>query len=226
MTENSVERNLDDEIVKICDRLQLGEDKHYELSNGLVYRKVNDRLLFYVPKCMQENIIRVCNEQVGLQGLNKTLEYLFRIYWFPDARKKIQNHIMSCLKCITYATNTGRVEGKLHCPDKGNRPFLTLHIDHYAPLEKSGNRHKYIFEVIDAFTKFTKLYATSSTNSDEVITHLKNYFQNYSKPRKIVSGRGIAFTSAKFEEFLKENNIQHVLIAAGTPHANGQIERC
>ena len=97
---------------------------------------------------------------------------------------------MNCLKCITYATSANKIEAKLHCPDKGNKPFLTLHIDHYGPFEKSGNRHEYIFEVIDAFTKFVKLYATTSTSTDEVIKHLLSYFNNYSKPRKIVSDRG------------------------------------
>lgn len=40
-----------------------------------------------------------------------------------------------------------------------------------------------------------------------------------------MSDRGTSFTSSEFEEFLKENNVRHVLIATGSPKANGQVER-
>ena len=131
---------------------------------------------------------------------------------------------MNCIKCITYSTIANRVEGNLQCPDKGSVPFYCLHIDHYGPLERTRNRYKYIFEIIDAYTKFVKFYPTISTNSEEAIRHLKTYFGSYSKPRKLVSDRGSAFTSNKFKDFVVENGIQHILIATATPHANGQIE--
>lgn len=52
-----------------------------------------------------------------------------------------------------------------------------------------------------------------------------SYFNTYSVPVRVVSDRGSAFTSQYFEEFLNEYNVQHVLIATGTPRANGQAER-
>jgi len=55
--------------------------------------------------------------------------------------------------------------------------------------------------------------------------NLKQHFANYSRPHTIVSDRGTSFTSSEFEEFLKDNNIRHVLIATGSPQANGQVER-
>ena len=231
ITENTFEQNLsilqnqDAQIIKVRTELEKNESKFFELNNGLVYRKVRNRLLFYVPSSMEENVIRASHEQIGHQGINKTSEYLSRVYWFPSMTEKIRKHIQNCFKCITYATIANRVEGKLHCPDKGNIPFYTLHIDHYGPLDRTKHRHKYVFEVIDAFTKFVKLYPTVSTTAEEVIRHMTSYFNTYSKPSRIISDRGSAFTSAKFKEFLVQNSIQHILIATATPHANGQIER-
>lgn len=231
ITENSFERNLeilqdlDVNIKSLKETLSEGEHKLFELNNGLVYRKVGNKLLFYVPESMEDNVIRANHEQVGHQGVSKTHEFLSRVYWFPDMRAKINKFIANCLKCITYNTCTGRVEGTLHCPEKGNVPFYCLHIDHYGPLEKTKHRHKYIFEVIDSFTKFVKLYPVVTTYAEEVIKHLKSYFRNYSKPKMIVSDRGSCFVSEKFKDFLRESGIQHVAIATATPHANGQIER-
>jgi len=70
--------------------------------------------------------------------------------------------------------------------------------------------------VIDAFTKFTKLYATKTLTSKESIECLKQHFANYSRPHTIVSDRGTSFTSSEFEEFLKDNNIRYVLIATAS----------
>lgn len=78
--------------------------------------------------------------------------------------------------------------------------------------------------MIDAFTKFVKLYPCRSTKTEEVIKHLRNYFQTFSKPRKIISDRGTSFTSAAFQQFLENESVGLVLVAAGTPRANGQVE--
>lgn len=84
---------------------------------------------------------------------------------------------------------------------------------------------KHILSIVDAFTKFIKLYPCKSTTSAEAIKHLKAYFRNYSKPYRIISDRGTSFTSEAFENFLREESVGHILIATATPRANGQVER-
>lgn len=42
-------QNLDPKIRELREKLQLSEDKLYEMRNGLIYRKRNDGILFYVP---------------------------------------------------------------------------------------------------------------------------------------------------------------------------------
>ncbi|XP_061504692.1 uncharacterized protein LOC133391922 [Anopheles gambiae] len=45
------------------------------------------------------------------------------------------------------------------------------------------------------------------------------------RPKRIISDRGTCFTSNQFENFLRSNEVQHVLNATGLPQANGQVER-
>lgn len=146
-------------------------------------------------------------------------------YWFPRLRRKVELHIRNCLKCIAYSPNYGPKEGYLHNIPKGKVPFHTLHIDHCGPMDKKLLVKQYIFVVIDAFSKYVKLYATKTTASAEAIKCLENYFTNYSRPEIIVSDRGTSFTSQDFREYLEQNDIKHVLIATGSPQANGQVER-
>lgn len=229
--ENSFEFNLsvcqsqDAKIKELRKQLEQKEDCNFELRNGIVYRKMGDSVLFYVPENMESNVIYKYHDGMGHLGLDKVRSIVKSSYWFPNMKRKIENHIQNCLKCIAFSPSSGKVEGFLHCIPKGNIPFATLHIDHYGPVDKQRLLKQYIFLVIDSFTKFVKLYATKSTTSKEVIVCLTQYFAYYSKPSVIVSDRGTAFTSSEFNEFIVENDIKHVKIATGSPQANGQIER-
>lgn len=222
----SVKQLLDPEIAQIKEKLQNTQLPYYELRDGLVYRKTDkNNLLFYVPGSMVSNVIRTCHDNFGHVGTEKTCEIIKRTYWFPQMHKTVKEYINNCLKCTTFSPKYGKSEGELHNIPKGKVPFETIHIDHYGPLEKCRNGDKYIFLVIDAFTKFIKLYPCKTTNTKEVLKHLSSYFIHYSKPNQIISDRGTCFTSNAFREFLESKNIKHVLIATGCPWANGQVER-
>lgn len=195
------------------------------MRSGLLYRKEKDDLLFYVPQNMEGNILFNYHNQMGHVGIDKTTEIIQKNYWFPNMRTKVKEHIANCLKCIAYSPPSGKVEGILHSIPKGNVPLDTLHIDHLGPIDKECHVKKYVFLVVDAFSKYVKLYATKSTASKEVIKSLKDYFANYSKPRVIISDRGSSFTSQEFESFVRERDIKHILIATGSPQSNGQVER-
>lgn len=221
----AVKQTLDPDIIKVRDKLENREHPLFELRNGLVYRKQKDKILFYVPSDMVFKVIHFYHDNMGHFGLDKTYELISRTYWFPKMRRTIQDYISNCLKCIEFNPKSGKEEGLLHCIPKGNIPFETIHIDHYGPLNKTRYKQKYIFEIIDGFTKFIKFYSCNSTSSKEVIKHLLNYFHNYSYPKVIISDRGSCFTSKEFSDFVQQNDIKHILIASGVPRANGQIER-
>lgn len=79
--------------------------------------------------------------------------------------------------------------------------------------------------IIDAFTKFVKLYAVNTTSTKEVCAALQKYFDYYSRPRRLIADRGTCFTSLEFASFVSEHNIQHIKNAVASPQANGQVER-
>lgn len=84
-----------------------------------------------------------------------------------------------------------------------------------AQCNLNNQKKKYVFLVIDGFTKFVKLFR--STNTKEVISSLKLYFGAYSRPKLLISDRGSAFTSKDFENFLGDNNVKHIKVATGSP---------
>lgn len=225
LEEGSFEQTLmfhqikDAKIKDIRDQLQKKKikSKFFELKDGIVYRKVDDRLLFYVPDQMQTNVIAKSHDDAGHAGIDKVVARILRVYWFPELRSRVKKHIENCLKCITYNPKYGKKEGWLHPIDKGNVPFNTIHIDHLGPLEKTPKGYKYVFLVTDAFTKYVKIFPTKTTNCKEAIKSLLKYFDDFSCPVRLISDRGSAFTSKQFRSFLGKHRISHILIATASP---------
>lgn len=135
-------------------------------------------------------------------------------------RTKIQGYITNCIQCIMYAAPVRPSEQNLYCIPKEPVPFDTIHVDHFGPLPALLNKRKHVLVVVDAFTKYVKLFAVNSTSTKEVNASLEKYFAFYSRPRRMISDRGTCFTSLEFAEFLNRNDIQHVKVATASAQAN------
>ncbi|KYN20066.1 Pro-Pol polyprotein [Trachymyrmex cornetzi] len=125
----------------------------------------------------------------------------FHIYLM---REKVKEHIANCLRCIEFSPSSGKSEGFLHNIPKEKLPFATIHVDHFGPLEKTGKGNRHILLIVDAFTKFIRVYTCKATTTDESRKCLRDYFRAYSKPKRLVSDRGSCFTSDLFKEFSKD----------------------
>lgn len=221
-----VYKQLQDSVIRsLRHNLESSENKNFELRNGVVYRKHRNIVLFYVPELMVRNVIQTFHDDVGHVGLEKTMDLLTKVYWFPRMRAIVKNHISNCIKCITYSVPSGKSESRLHLYEKGTKPFYTLHADHFGPLEKAPHGFKHILLIIDAFTKFTMFYPTKSTTSKEAISRLIDYFKHFGTCKQLVTDRGTCFTSGEFSDFLHDYGVEHVKVASATPRGNGQVER-
>lgn len=167
----------------------------------------------------------VHHDEVGHVGIDKTMYGIVDHYWFPNLKLKIKQYIENCITCLSCSIPAGKTEGEMQMYEKDTIPFQTIHIDHFSPLETTADNYKYIFVIIDAFTKFVWLFPTRSTGTDEVIEFLTTLFQLLGTPKRIISDRGAAFTAQNFSKFLEKNNIKNVLTAVASPLANGQVER-
>ncbi|GFX35932.1 retrovirus-related Pol polyprotein from transposon 297 [Trichonephila clavipes] len=101
-------------------------------------------------------------------------------------------------------------------------PYMTTSFTLYSTCQK---RHQTMNEMIDAFSKFTWLYPTRSTDAAEVINRLENQRHVFGNPARIITDKGSAFTSSAFEYYCKKQNILHISITTGLPRSNGQIEK-
>jgi len=70
-----------------------GRTRHYEIKNGLLYRRGKDKLLFWMPRSMRKSILVSAHDLSGHQSVNKTVSYMLQDYWFPGFRRYVRQHI-------------------------------------------------------------------------------------------------------------------------------------
>lgn len=220
-----VAQSRDPKLEELRKKLEEGPVDNYVMEDGMIHRRDHDENRLYVPAEMENNVIRLVHEKLAHQSVDKCYHKIREHYWFPQMRAKIRAFIDGCMKCIMYAAPVRISEQNLYCIPKAPVPFDTIHLDHYGPLPALINKRKHVLGVVDAFTKYVKLFAVNATSTKEVIGSLEKYFAFYSRPRRIITDRGTCFTSLEFAEFMVRNNIQHIKVATASAQANGQIER-
>lgn len=219
-------RQLRDPVIKeIATSLQQVSNKKFELIEGLVFRKGPDKPLFYVPESMVPNLIRVYHDNCAHCGPEKTIKGISTTYWFPSVRKRVHNYIDNCVICLLANSASNSREGEMQITERASGPFQTIHMDHYGPIDLTEKKNRYIFLIIDSFSRYTWFFPVKTAATKEVLLHLKYLFNIFGNPKRIISDRGKAFASQEFETFCKDRDIGHVLVGVAAPWANGLIER-
>lgn len=75
-------QNKDQEIKNIKESIINGtnSDNNFELYADIVYRKVKDKILFFIPRAMRRSIVEISHDTNNHFGLGKTIEFLKNSY--------------------------------------------------------------------------------------------------------------------------------------------------
>jgi len=224
ITRLSKAQRSDENLKSIYEMIKHNIDSNFLLQNNILYKKDNDDLLLVVPKAMQREIIKQIHDQ-GHFATRKVEQLLRKEFWFTGMREKVEKVIRNCIPCILAERKSGKQEGWLHNLPKGSTPLDTYHLDYLGPIPSTKKSYAHLLVVIDSFSKFTWLYPTRSTTSEETIDKLTKQSAVFGNPRQIITDRGTAFTSHMFKQYCANENVQHVLCTTGVPRSNGQVER-
>jgi hypothetical protein len=150
-----------------------------------VYRRLPPgKVAWVVPRAARWQIVRLCHDQAGHLGVENTLRRIQQNYYFLKMRRFVTKYIRPCLNCTYYKNCTGKKQGKLHPIEKVAIPFHTIHVDHVGPFQTSKHGNKFLFVVVDAFTKFTVIEPVKSTKVKHV-TRIKNLTSSSSTKRGV-----------------------------------------
>ena len=139
-------------------------------------------------------------------------------YSIDDVRKTIS----SCQSCAEIKPNFFKPP---HVPlIKATQPFERLSIDFKGPLP-SVSSNRYLFTVVDEYSRFPFAFACQDTSTSTVIKCLTQIFTLFGMPFCIHSDRGASFMFEEFRNFLHSKGINPSRTTPYNPQGNGQVER-
>ena len=138
-------------------------------------------------------------------------------FWWPNLDDDISKLAQSCNDCNRVRANPPKAP--LQPWIWPSRPWQRIHID----FATYNNQHYLI--MVDAYSKWPEVIGPMrSTNADATTSAMRNIFSRYGIPDQVVSDRGPPFQSADYEDFLRKNAAQRVLVSP-YHQSRGQVER-
>lgn len=133
-----LEQSQDAEIRQIIDQLNNSEvDEEvrntYEIRSGILCRKIQrngrTRCLPIVPHTLKWAVVNNVHNAIFHMGWEKTVEMLYKHYWFEHMNKYTCKFVENCLTCKVNKTDSGARQVQLHPIPKTNVPWHTVHLD-------------------------------------------------------------------------------------------------
>ncbi|KAJ0169644.1 hypothetical protein K1T71_014829 [Dendrolimus kikuchii] len=159
-----IAQSADSETSDLIQKLRDGvlDSKRYVCQNDVLYYRYTPvgeeaRLLCYIPKGHRLSLLRVFHDEHEHIGADKTYDLILKHFWFPGLKLFVQKYTSHCLICISKKRVTRAPRQPITSWERSEIPFNTVHVDLLGPLPEC-NRYKFVFVLVDSFTKFCLLY--------------------------------------------------------------------
>lgn len=194
----------------------------FRMHDGVLFKRgdsLNPGYKICVPKAQVVELVTAYHENNGHFGRSKTYSQMREKFYWPKMQRHIGQIVTSCDLCQkSKVSNKSR--GLLH-PVLPEKPSDLVCVDLMGPLPVSRGGVSQLLVVVDAFTKYVKLYALKKASARAIVNRLLNdYFVNIQKPRSILSDNGSQFTGKYWNRIMKEQNISVVNTSVYFPEGN------
>ena len=201
---------------------EIDHDKLFILRSHSEPRRQFERL----PTDVYQNISQVHNSDVGHFGVERTLEKLRQIkkQW-KWMRRHVRRFIDRCVVCqklsfVKHVVNTA----PFTLADYD--PFNRICIDTIGPLPTDNDtNNEYILVIIDAFSRFVRLYSIPDTSAQSALKGLLDWIGLFGIPSEIVSDNGTQFANSLIQELLELLEVEDAKIQAYSKEENAIVER-
>ena len=144
-------------------------------------------------------------------------------YWWPSMRKDLIVAVQSCIDCLRFNI----VQEGFHPLQsiEANKPWDHIQIDLIGPLPISTEGYEYILTVVDILTSYTVLRPLKNRDMESIVRAMWIIFCEYGTVKILQSDNGPEFVNSVMEQLTQLYGIDHRLITAYHPRANGKVER-
>ena len=169
-----------------------------------------------IPPTLQQPILRELHKaHPGVACMKATAR---SHVWWPGIDGDIEETARKCQQCIK--TRKAPPAAPLFPWSWPTTPWQRIHVDF------ATHQSNHYLVIVDAHSKWPEVIGPMKTTTAESTTNaMRNIFARYGLPTQVVSDNGPPFQSAEYEEFLRQNGIQRILVSPYHPSSNGLAER-
>ena len=175
-----------------------------------------------VPKHFRERALFGCHDDVGHQGILRTLSLLRKRFYWPGMQEEATQYVMHCSRCLRRKTPPQVAPLQ---PILVTQPLELVHID-YLSLEPSKGNIENVLVITDHFTRYALAYPSKTQTAQATARILwDNFICHYGFPERFISDQGRNFESDLIKELCKIAGVKKVHTTPYHPQGNGQCER-
>ena len=138
--------------------------------------------------------------------------------WWPGLDNDIEETARKCNQCNK--TRKAPPAAPLYPWSWPTAPWQRIHAD-FATYQS-----KHYLIMVDAHSKWPEVIGPMKfTTAETTINAMRNIFARYGLPTQVVSDNGPPFQSIEYENFLRQNGVQRILVSPYHPSSNGLAER-
>lgn len=120
-----------------------------------------------IPANLTHKLIDNIHSKLGHPGVQKTLSYVKRYYYWKAINSEVKKFVVSCDLCQRVKLINTKMERSYNMVYSSGPNDLVC-VDFYGPLPRSIGGVQYIFVVLDTFTKYVKLYPVKKDNTNTI----------------------------------------------------------
>ena len=175
-----------------------------------------------VPKHFRERALFGCHDDVGHQGILRTLSLLRERFYWPGMQEEATQYVMHCSRCLRRKTPPQVAPLQ---PILVTQPLELVHMD-YLSLEPSKGNIENVLVITDHFTRYALAYPSKTQTAQATARILwDNFIYHYGFSERFISDQGRNFESDLIKELCKIAGVKKVHTTPYHPQGNGQCER-
>jgi hypothetical protein len=168
-----------------------GDHPEFYIRDGLVWRKNKgdeEVLCISTGPSLHGRIINEAHTIVGHFGAQRTADYIWCWYWWPQLQKEVQKFCKSCELCMHSKGEGQSPRGKLHTLPIPTRPWDSIGMDFMGPFHESDS-FDYLWVIICHMTSMVHLVLvkTTTTASELSLVYLREIVHLHGLLLSIVS---------------------------------------
>ncbi|KAI2661127.1 Transposon Tf2-6 polyprotein [Labeo rohita] len=184
----------------------------------------------FVPNILRQEVLQWGHDSTlaGHQGVQRTINFIGRAFWWRTLRKDVQEYVQACNTCARSKNPNAPSTGELQPLPAPKRPWTSpkRSLDFVTGLPDSQGKNT-ILTIVDRFSKAVHLVALAGLPSAKTTAELilEHVVRLHGFPKDIVLDRGPQFTAKFWQAFCRLVGTTSSLSSGFHPQTNGQTER-